>query len=55
MKKSEYKIEALCGTNEEVHSQLNKLGKQGWELVSIDRGSCIFAYFKRTLSHCFFK
>lgn len=49
MKKYEYKIEELCGTNEEICSLLNKLGKQGWELISIDRGSSVFAYFKRTL------
>lgn len=50
MKKFEYKIEALSGSKEKIDSQLNKLGKQGWELVSIDRASSIFAYFKRTLS-----
>ena len=49
MKKFEYKIEELCRTNEETRSLLNKLGKQGWELVSIDKRSGIFAYFKRTL------
>lgn len=47
MKKFEYKIEALCGSKEKIDSQLKKLGEQGWELVSIDRGSCLFAYFKR--------
>lgn len=47
MKKFEYKIEELCRTNEETCSLLNKLGEQGWELVSIDKRSGIFAYFKR--------
>lgn len=49
MKKFEYKVEVLCGSNEKVNSLLNELGKQGWELISIDRGSSVFAYFKRTL------
>ena len=50
MKKFEYKIEELCGTNEEICSLLNKLGKQGWELVNIDKRSGTFAYLKKTLS-----
>ena len=49
MKKFEYKVEALGATIEKVNSRLNELGKQGWELISIDRGSSVFAYFKRTL------
>lgn len=50
MKKFEYKVEVLGSTIEKVNSQLNEFGKQGWELISIDRGSSVFAYFKRTLS-----
>lgn len=49
MKKFEYKVEALGATIEKVNSLLNELGKQGWELINIDRGSSVFAYFKRTL------
>lgn len=38
MKKFEYEVEALGATIEKVNSQLNELGQQGWELISIDRG-----------------
>lgn len=51
MKKFEYKVEVLCGTIEKVNSLLDELGTQGWELISIDRGSSAFSYFKRTLRH----
>lgn len=47
MKKFEYKVEVLCGSIEKVDSLLNELGKQGWELISIDRGSSVFAYLKK--------
>lgn len=50
MKKFEYKVKVLHGTIEKVNSLLNKLGKQGWELISIDRGQSVFAYFKRCVN-----
>lgn len=52
MKVFEYKIEAIGSTHNGAEDQnlskMNKMGKEGWELVSvITQSGNIVAYFKR--------
>ncbi len=44
MKKFEYKIIRIWGTGENAARTLNELGRQGWELMQVVRGS--WHYFK---------
>jgi hypothetical protein len=47
MKKFEYKIISVRMTNKKSERELNELGEQGWELVSVNES---YLYLKREIT-----